>query len=857
LTERRPDDGFFSLKLPNKLYPINEGLGTTYVSPDLANGSYMLIHRMPTHHFIKQESVMTLADIDALLFENIPGTILEKTKIEKDGYPGIDVKNRLKNGKHQRYQLFLTPLEVLVFKMGADGGYVSQASDTVFNSLRFRPETDLPTKIHSPYKDYQFKIPGNYRFTNQLRKGTRQMEAYDTDSYFFMQKASLADMGYLESDTFELKQIQKRFTSDLGLKPKWGKASAKRLRSLSDWTHDSSKKLHLETRILGPDYYLIGCVTPSPEKADAYFDSFRINLPEEQHPYKVIKDTSMLFSTNTTVPAKVFVMDANPTKNKKSYMPFQKKATYTNANNEAVQVQIIKSHDLYGLPSLDSVWARRKAKYLKAGFILGPDSVRVDTTAGLAYFDIQLRDTATQRTLWVRNSLRAGLLHELRAVRDQEAGPSPFVRNFFEHFKPLDTLVGSPVLGDKVPLFFYALRAKDSLALTGYKSVYFDASHIDSLTHYISNYEWAATQRPIQSDLIHKLIQINDPRVRPFLWQLYSQAYGNSDAQIQILQALTKKADEKSVADLLTLLETDLPLPNSEQEVASIFAPFFEKPELASALFPELLGYSGVPEYKAPVISLLATYYRGEVLKPKVYKRYKNAFLNDAQLLLKRVLAAEKSEHAHFSHFKKERDRLASLLSDYLVLLQAFSSDKKVQRFMEKVPRSQTPKVRVQYVLNQAILNGDNKPTLVNELAKDPESRVLLYEGLQKSGKLSWFPKTYGSRAELVASTLIRNQDNPEIKLEFVKKQSLNRKGVAYVAYFFKEIGKKGRIKMHVLAYTAKDKLSEPSYNNGGFELENTESETDGLRLVLEEFELAERKRAMVYRPNAYYFGVW
>ncbi len=74
-----PDDNFFTISLPNKLYPISERITTVYVSPDLANGSYLMVNRIPTYASLKAGGDYTLEDIEQLLFENIPGTILSKT----------------------------------------------------------------------------------------------------------------------------------------------------------------------------------------------------------------------------------------------------------------------------------------------------------------------------------------------------------------------------------------------------------------------------------------------------------------------------------------------------------------------------------------------------------------------------------------------------------------------------------------------------------------------------------------------------------------------------------------------------------------------------------------------------------
>ena len=133
-----PDDAIFSIDLPTKLYPVTEHINTTYISPNLANGSYVMVNRIPTFSYLKKDDVYSLDALDKLLFENIPGEILEKERITRNGFTGLDIKNRLKNGDHQRYHIYITPLEILIFKMGGEGDYVVHYSDTIFNSIRFR-----------------------------------------------------------------------------------------------------------------------------------------------------------------------------------------------------------------------------------------------------------------------------------------------------------------------------------------------------------------------------------------------------------------------------------------------------------------------------------------------------------------------------------------------------------------------------------------------------------------------------------------------------------------------------------------------------------------------------------------------
>ena len=284
LERHEPEDGSFSLLLPNKLYPLNENKTTVYVSPDLANGSYLMVNRIPTYSFLRNEGVYTVEEIESLLFENIPGEILIKSFVNKGDIKGIEVINVLKNGDYQRYQIYLKPLEIIIFKMAGEGEYVKKNSDKIFNSLTFKSNSQKSVQLESDYADFSVQMPGEYSFCNPSRNGTRMIEAIDpaSGSYYFLRRASLIDFKSLEEDEFELKQIQKRFYQDLGLDANYGQIDEKQLRSQAVFDHEEGRVLHLMTTLKRSDYYLLGIITDDPKKAHAYFNSFE--LKEESYP---------------------------------------------------------------------------------------------------------------------------------------------------------------------------------------------------------------------------------------------------------------------------------------------------------------------------------------------------------------------------------------------------------------------------------------------------------------------------------------------------------------------------------------------------------------------------------------------
>ncbi|MFH6602937.1 TraB/GumN family protein [Maribacter algicola] len=863
-SEVAPDDDFFSIALPSGLYPIAEFVNTTYISPDLANGSYVMVNRVPTFQFLKQDNTYTLESLDKLLFENIPGTILEKNKITKNGFKGLDIKNQLKNGDHQRYQIYITPLEILIFKMGGEGDFVEQHSDTIFNSLTFHRSAKKFTLVKSGFEDFEIRLPSHHSFPNKYRVGDRLLQAYDsiTGTYYFLKKATLNDFNFLEEDSFELSQIQKRFYQDLNLEATYEnpKLHTQTSRAIIDST--TGKQLYLKTVLKEGDYYLMGTVTKDEEEANAFFDSFKIKVANHGSGFKKVRDTALFFSTISSVKPPKFVENSNNYYNgrakPKDYGPFNKKTIYQNENNEAIAVEVNKSHDFLMFQNIDSVWALRKKLLAdkKFNILHEKDSSYAD---GHHELELVLGDTASTRGIWVKNVVKGGLLYEVKTTIDTLIAPSRFVREFFSNFSPSDTLIGKSILTDKTPAFFAALRNNDSILVDGHRFVQFGEKHLDSLKYYISEFDFPSDKKNIQSDLIQKLGQIDSPEVLPFFQEFYGKSYNNSYAQAKILQAVSKKADEASVSLLLGLLSKDLPLVSNKFEIYSIFKPFMDSLPLAKKLYPELLDYSAIEEHKSPIFSMLAQLVAENRIKPKIYKRYRKQMLNDAKVQLKRQLGISNYRHLNRNRNNNgNRNAGRELLEDYAVLLYPFIQEKEVKQFFERLQLVQDEKLKTTYV---ALLAKDNISLplgLIDSLAADINSRILLFNKFKKIGKLDLMPSRYRTEKALAEALLFefKAYDERRHSSVFLEQRSLQYKGKALTGYYFKTRDNQDydkNYKMHLIVFeNGKALTTLPYYQNDGLRIEDTDTDAEALAYVTEAFLLKDRPRAQVYRPNSY-----
>lgn len=868
-TTVRPDDNFFSISLPNKLYPISEYINTTYISPDLTNGSFLMLNRINTFSYLKKDKIYTLDDLDKLLFENIPGKIIEKTRITRNGFEGLDIRNKLKNGDHQRYHIYVTPLEILMFKMGGKGDYVTQYSDTIFNSIQFKKLDKKIVKISSGYEDFEVDMPPLYNFTNRYRKGQRLLQAYDsiTNNYYFLRKVTLNDFNFIEEDTFELKQIQKRFYQDLELTPKYNACKGNSLTSEAILDKEANTSLHLKTTFKRGDYYLLGIVTKSEQHATNFFNSFKLKKPVYKDAFKKVRDTAMLFSTVTSVKPVKFVENSqnyyNGENKPKPYSAYKKKSVYQNKNNEAITVELNKSHDFLMFTHIDSVWALRKKIYASKRFKIysEKDSMR---SKGEYELNLTLTDTASTRGILIKNIVKDGLLYEVKSKVDTIDNPSRFVTDFFQNFTPFDTVVGKSILTDKTTDFFKALRKNDSIVSDGYSFIKFQKKHIDSLKYYISEFDFPEDKKYIQSYLIQKLAKLDDLQVNSFFKEFYAKSYNNSNAQTKILTAITKKADEESVELLLELMSKDLPLVSNKFEIYKIFKPYMDSLPMAKKLYPEILDYSAIEEYKSPIFMMLANLKAKGLIKTKSYKKYRKQILNDAKIQLKRQLGQTSISYNQRDYHNSPpppppgSGGSTKVLEDYAVLLYPFVREKDVKQFFNRLLLVKDPKVRTTY----ATLLTKNELKLpygmLDSLAANINSRALLFNKLKAIGKLNLFPNKYKNERSLAESNLFNHKrfDAKKDSVSFIEKRSLEYRGKAYTGYYFKTKNDNDydtNFKMHLVVYDNSKNLStKPFYKSDDLRIEDTDTDKEVLEYVTEAFLLKDRKRAIVYRPNGY-----
>ena len=391
-------------------------------------------------------------------------------------------------------------------------------------------------------------------------------------------------------------------------------------------------------------------------------------------------DTSLHFSVKTNTKATP-PYDYYSYSKPKDYEEKTKRTTYFSKANEQVFITKVKFHDLQMYKNVDSLWNEIDDQ-LKA--VEGVDGFKIyDVNNKKKYkkddqyfYEYTIKDSFSAKAILVKNILKKGSLFEIKSLTDTIAKPSAFITNFYDTFQPIDTLLGESVFSDKTGRFFNALRANDSIVFNAESKIKFNKSNANTMIDLIQNFEFPENKEDIKTFLISELSELENPRTDAFLNQLYEESYSNPKIQTTILKSLLNQRTKKSYATFLELLNKDLPLNGG---VSSMFYSYKDSLQLKKTLFPDLLAFSTIEEYKEPVYELLARLKDSSIIKTKTYKKYKNQLINDGKIEVKRSLGS-KSSYSYRSS--------SSSLYAYVKLIFPFREEQDAKNFFDKLLNS-------------------------------------------------------------------------------------------------------------------------------------------------------------------------
>ncbi|MDB5284108.1 MAG: lipoprotein, partial [Bacteroidota bacterium] len=656
-------DSLISVDVPDKMFCFKEEASDqNYLCADMINGTYFTISRIKSYAAINHYSEAKIQKIvDSLIYENVPGKIIEQKNIDKNGVPGIYILNKTRKGDFQAYNIYFTPDEILIFKVsGTNENAKSEYGQRFLKSIELN--LNNPNQWHQyTTRNNSFSVlmpanPVSYIQSEREYVGNKiDLLALDkkTGNSYALIRTTISNPDYFEEDTFEISMMAEDFGKKNDFKEK------------KRWLEDFNGRKALKALYVTPDsqsvaamfiaqnlnfYALAVFYTTDSSMNDKYFKSFEMHNPSYSNfheftdsilhfkvslPYKHIANTAMkTFSYGS--------IDDNPVKH------VQKTETFTPPGSfETVEVGY-NQYCPYDQVEDTATFIRRRRKYASysGDFLVKRQTVHMMKDSMLIV-DFLFADTNSTRQIHERAILKNGVRYILSAYVDTLLGESKYVQTFFETFRPSDTVIGTNFFADHTHLFLKDILSTDSLtrvhALEQTEEPTFGNSTAQSLMDAFQKIPKSTSYLEIKTELFKRFEDIKGKAVLPFLEKAYKDAGDTSQFQFAILTSLAKMKTADAITLYGKLITSEPPLSDDQKDFDRVFAPLYDSLLLAKTLYPELLDLMPIEEYKYQVFTLLANLVDSNQVKPAVYKNYKGIILNQAKLEIKREAATIKS----------------------------------------------------------------------------------------------------------------------------------------------------------------------------------------------------------------------
>ncbi len=692
------EDGFFSVDIPGKFYASDEdaSIGQQQFA-DMANGSYYMVSRIMTNAWMWGQHPDAVAKkIDSMLYENIPGKLISKKRMERNGFPGFDIINRTRRGDMQRYHIFVTPFEVIVFKMSGNGDYIKngEEADKFFNSIRFReyqkPAQEKTWITYSPpFGGFSITLPHEPFIGND---GSWIYDAEDqaTHTQFRVIRSDIHNYHFVEEDSFDLGLMDESFSASEFIGKKLSRKHTRHQGYPAlDCQYRDKQGWLFSVRFLvqGPHYYtLVARGRKENPRMKAFLESFRI-LPVAYPQSREHTDTSLYF----TVESPVF-----PDREKERmvisrfgyYNPLEdeEETESDRLDGGAFRSRVI-GNDTTGEKIFISFMRLPVYSYSKDSSDFSnnyPYSFFSDTSfitrarkhhgkqGKMDVWEVWASDTGSSRMLWSKYYYGDGVGFSLMTQLDTLTPPSPFLRSFYQTFTPADTLKGVDIFAKKSTLFFTDFMSRDSTvhkrAVRNIARVWLDSSDLPNLKKAIAHLTFKEKDYlQTKKGLIAKLGSMESAAAADYLGELYFAAGDTIELQYCALENLLSQktayaynvfgnivATEPPVlekqnrgydTDISVLYQTVLPGRESYSYTNGNFLDELnDSLPLTLTILPRLLPLLNLDDYEQPLMRLLARMVDSNLVNAKDYEMYVARFMAEAKQEMKKQVIIEKSK---------------------------------------------------------------------------------------------------------------------------------------------------------------------------------------------------------------------
>ncbi|MGC4041058.1 MAG: TraB/GumN family protein [Flavobacterium sp.] len=795
---------------------------------DITNGGVLSMVRVPLHDYMqKKNEKFNYKTIDSLLYEMIPGEILEKKEIKDEAFVGYDIKNKSKAGNFQHYRFYVTPLEVIGFSFLGTGNYVKQYEQAIYDKFKIKGfkntwEKARPNKggfsVDMPYFCVQY---GN----NEKAISDVTMEAYDPQEkgYYFLIENTAFDMGFMDDKTFQHQQIQNEFYMNQEMEE-----TAKFDENTKDFVSSSNngeRKVKLKSVIRANKFYLMGTVDASEQNSKKFFDSFAFEhysaaesavYNDTVGKYKVeipkkINEQVLLGIANDDIRSLKSWQDVTDGdfKTKEFNSHTGQTVAVEIENNpryfQSVIIDSVKTNHIKNLKSFFdkirfdqdnkdpfvSTWDNYFGQFEKTE-VLG-NSFSHNDALGCEVADSHVSIKNSDQSLKMKTFFLEDRTVTLKTIVDRNyKNDDSFIEKAFSSFAP-EKVKAKNTTDDKIQLFMNeAASDNDSIRKIAFNNVYgldVTESDFDRITKFLDTFEFKDADSNGKSGLYYKLGKLKNPKVVPYLENKYKAQGTKTTEQLDILNALMYQENEASRRLVLKLMEFDLPVTQNAEDINELFESFHSDLELSKVIYPDIFQFYGIEEYNEPIVKFCNALFDKKLASPKKIKAFQKLVLTHSKLEYKRILnrqekkASSDDEDYDYAAAYTYNEGTNSKLTNYLLLLSHLPDNSGVDELVEKVRKLDDPEIQLEILKMEVAQNKASKEILKKGL-ENPKTKfktILLLQEKDSYGLLDTV--TDDQIAESAMLYFDKLKDN--CKIQFLEKREIKEGNHNAVFYFY------------------------------------------------------------------------
>ena len=551
----------------------------------------------------------------------------------------------------------------------------------------------------------------------------------------------------------------------------------------------------------------------------------------------------------------------DPDEEDKTYMSDTRKSTESLARTgESVYIEYIKFHDYDRAESEDDFWDYRTGRLDDdENYFIVSRKEHQELENGDKTYTFLLTDTGSTRGIMTKFYLRQGVLYTLQSLIDTIDGPSEYVGTFFNTFKPLDTLIGRPILEDKAALFFKNANGEDSLqrvnAIKSIQQIDFEAKDVPNIISTYENFQYSKDgETDERKDLIMALGNIKSDTAYQFLYKTFEENSFDSDIQFIVLKSFSYTESQEAYDAIKKLLLENTPVTDDKHKL-SFFDNLYDSLELSKNYFPELLDLAtSYPEYKPYLTEMLAWGYANDIYTPANFKSKAEMLKRNAMIELKKVVAdQEKDEKASNEnyHYRSLYETYHTALLDYYAIMCGLKAAgvPKTESFFEGLERINDKRffVECQVINHKLKLAVDT--ARINQAMADYTHSVWTYNRLKENEMLNY---VQNFSQEKMAKGLLyyTDYDKEKDSVLFIEKRLIDNGVDKGYVYFFRRKQEDDLNWMvdyvGLQPYDEKKVESDDQMSKTGLAYRNEIEMHKTIDKTLDIFEYANRKRVVV-----------